>query len=68
MLGYNVDPAVRAAWLENMFLPPDRLISRIRQGTLHLYEVLIVGMWNGQWRAVEPAVQYFAVLEKDELA
>ena len=25
MLGHNADPAVRAAWLENMFLPPDVL-------------------------------------------
>src|SRR5262245_18867457 len=25
MLGHNVDPAVRAAWLENMFLPTDAL-------------------------------------------
>src|SRR5262245_60792348 len=25
MLGHNVDPAVRAAWLEDMFLPPDGL-------------------------------------------
>jgi hypothetical protein len=23
MLGHNIDPAVRAAWLEDMFLPPD---------------------------------------------
>ena len=23
MLGHNVDPAIRAAWLEDMFLPPD---------------------------------------------
>ena len=23
MLGYNADPAVRAAWLDDMFLPPD---------------------------------------------
>jgi len=23
MLGHNVDPAVRTAWLEDMFLPPD---------------------------------------------
>src|SRR5215467_8972373 len=23
MLGYNVDPAVRTAWLKDMFLPPD---------------------------------------------
>jgi hypothetical protein len=22
MLGHNVDPAVRAAWLKDMFLPP----------------------------------------------
>ena len=25
MLGHNVDPVVRAAWLEDMFLPPDVL-------------------------------------------
>jgi hypothetical protein len=25
MLGHNVDPAVRAAWLQDMFLPPDVL-------------------------------------------
>src|SRR5882762_1291187 len=25
MLGHNVDPAVRGAWLEGMFLPPDVL-------------------------------------------
>ena len=25
MLGHNADPAVRAAWLEDMFLPPDML-------------------------------------------
>ena len=25
LLGHNVDPAVRAAWLEDMFLPPDVL-------------------------------------------
>ena len=23
MLGHNADPAIRAAWLEDMFLPPD---------------------------------------------
>jgi glyoxylase-like metal-dependent hydrolase (beta-lactamase superfamily II) len=23
MLGYNADPAIRAAWMQNMFLPPD---------------------------------------------
>ena len=25
MLGHNADPAVRAAWLDDMFLPPDAL-------------------------------------------
>src|SRR4026207_1913984 len=25
MLGHNTDPAVRAAWLDDMFLPPDVL-------------------------------------------
>src|SRR5262245_1443648 len=25
MLGHNVDPAVRGAWLEDKFLPPDEL-------------------------------------------
>ena len=25
MLGHNADPAIRAAWLENMFLPSDAL-------------------------------------------
>src|SRR5215510_15641366 len=25
MLGHNADPAVRAAWLKDMFLPPDML-------------------------------------------
>jgi hypothetical protein len=25
MLGHNVDPTVRAAWREDMFLPPDML-------------------------------------------
>ena len=28
MLGHNVDPAVRAAWLEDMFLPPDGQSAR----------------------------------------
>jgi hypothetical protein len=41
---------------------------RIKQGTLHLYEVLLVGLWNGQWRGVEPTIQYIAVLEKEESA
>jgi hypothetical protein len=25
MLGHNADPAVRAAWLKDMFLPPEML-------------------------------------------
>jgi hypothetical protein len=25
MLGHNIDPAIRAAWLQDMFLPPDVL-------------------------------------------
>src|SRR4029077_20188255 len=37
MLGHNVDPAVRAAWLEDMFLPPDvlewsRNVGAVRSG------------------------------------
>ena len=34
MLGHNVDPALRAAWLEDMFLPPDVLewaLSAVRR-------------------------------------
>jgi hypothetical protein len=41
---------------------------RVKQGTLHLYEVLVVGLWSGQWRAVEPTIQYVAVLEQEESA
>ena len=33
MLGHNVDPAVRAAWLEDMFLPPD-VLERVPPGSL----------------------------------
>jgi hypothetical protein len=40
MLGHNVDPAVRAAWLEDMFLPPDVLewalnVVLVRSGGPH---------------------------------
>jgi hypothetical protein len=28
MLAHNVDPAVRAAWLHDMFLPPDASTGR----------------------------------------
>ena len=28
MLGHNIDPAVRAAWLEDMFLPPELSTGR----------------------------------------
>jgi glyoxylase-like metal-dependent hydrolase (beta-lactamase superfamily II) len=31
MLGHNADPAVRAAWLEDMFLPPDMLEWALNQ-------------------------------------
>ena len=30
MLGHNVDPAVRAAWLEDMFLSPDARVGAER--------------------------------------
>src|ERR1700745_233760 len=34
MLGHNVDPAVRAAWLEHMFLPPDVLEWALNVGVV----------------------------------
>src|SRR5712672_1993265 len=34
MLGHNADPAVRAAWLENMFLPPDVLEWALNQAVV----------------------------------
>jgi hypothetical protein len=39
---------------------------RIKQGTAHLYEVLVVGVWSGQWGKVDPTIQYIAVLDKEE--
>jgi hypothetical protein len=39
---------------------------RIKHGTLHLYEVLIVGVWRGQWGKVDPTIQYIAVFDKEE--
>jgi hypothetical protein len=62
--------APRACGLLSAAIIRDRQMKDIRiiQGTLHLFEVLVVSMWNGQWRAIEPAVQYIAVLEKEEIA
>ena len=34
MLVHNADPAVRAAWLEDMFLPPDVLEWALNEGKL----------------------------------
>src|SRR5215470_14723379 len=44
MLGHNVDPAVRGAWLEDMFLPPDVLEWALN--------VVLVrsGGWSSDWR------------------
>jgi hypothetical protein len=41
---------------------------RINQGTVHLYEVLVVGVWREQWGKVDPTIQYIAVLDREELA
>lgn len=41
---------------------------RINRGTVHLYEVLVVGVWRGQWGKVDPTIQYIAVLDKEEVA
>jgi hypothetical protein len=41
---------------------------RINRGTVHLYEVLVVGVWKGQWGQVNPTIQYIAVLDKEEVA
>ena len=39
---------------------------RIKQGTVHLFEVLVVGVWRGQWGKADPTVQNIAILEKEE--
>jgi hypothetical protein len=39
MLGHNANPAVRAAWLADMFLPPD--VLETRRGP---------GGWPSDWR------------------
>jgi hypothetical protein len=41
---------------------------RIKQGTVRLYRVLVVAVWRGQWGKIEPALQYIAVLDKEEEA
>jgi hypothetical protein len=48
MLGHNVDPAVRAAWLEDMFLPPDVLewalnVVLVRSGD----RTILIDAWMG---------------------
>jgi hypothetical protein len=56
--------ALRAA-----FIRGDEVKSiRIKQGTARLYRVLVVGIWRGQWARIEPAVQYIAVLDREEEA
>lgn len=41
---------------------------RIKHGTVHLFEVLVVGVWRGQWSKVDPAIQYIAIIDKEEVA
>src|SRR6188472_4179250 len=35
MLGHNADPTVRAAWLDDMFLPPDVLVWELNVVVVH---------------------------------
>jgi hypothetical protein len=47
MLGHNVDPAVRAAWLEDMFVPPDGgRRRRLSLGTGALG--VLIACWEGK--------------------
>jgi hypothetical protein len=39
---------------------------KIKRGTVYLYEVLVFGVWRGQWGKVTPAIQYTAILDKEE--
>jgi hypothetical protein len=39
-----------------------------KRGTLRLYEVLIVALWNGQWGKVKPTLQYIAIFDKEKRA
>src|SRR5437588_9767838 len=65
MLGHNADPAVRAAWLEDMFLPPEVLewalnVVVLRTGRRPCSSTLGWGWssrtcrgpggWSGDWR------------------
>ena len=66
MLGHNADPAVRAAWLEDMFLPPDVLewalnVVVVRSGGRTILIDAGIGMefpdlnrgpgsWSSDWR------------------
>ena len=51
------------------FVPGQQVKSiRIKQGTLRLYEVLVIGLWTGQWGKVDPTIQYIVILDKEESA
>jgi hypothetical protein len=61
MLGHNVDPAVRAAWLEDMFLPPDVLewalnAVVVRSGSRTILIDAGIGMdgWTRAWTCRGP--------------
>ena len=38
---------------------------RTKLGTLRVYEVLVVGLWIGQWSKVEPLIQYIAIVDEE---
>ena len=51
------------------FVPGRKVKSiRIKRGTLRIYEVLVVGVWTGQWGEVNPIIQYTVVLDEEESA
>ena len=66
MLGHNADPAVRAAWLEDRFLPPDMLEWALNEVVVRSGGRTILidsgigadpglnlrgpGSWSGDWR------------------
>ena len=48
MLGHNADPAVRAAWLKDMFLPPDVLRCLLLTQSGHArFRIAAVRHWRG---------------------
>src|SRR6516165_4258901 len=44
MLGHNVDPAVRAAWLKDMFLPPELLAWALNVVVVRSGDLIDAGM------------------------